>query len=684
VFTLVAITAGVLAVALVLGFVPGSIITSAIAGGSKNRGPVALGISIGIGFAVSSIAAAWAFGLLGADNYLAIMVALTIFSFGLLAVPKFRKSLVVWKEFGRWDALLLLLPFITAFYSRPYWTGAKDLKLTAGAGPDIPQNLMTVLAQPNIGSTWSQGRENFLTFLGDKNLGEAIYHLYQLPSMQQQAGFDYLIYGTRWGLSIPFAQVLRIDPSYLVVGQGLTISAGIAALGLIIYSFSRLVFERYALSFLLLLAAISSTPIMVQVFNGGMAQAWALPGIGLLSIVLLLTLYLKTKDELTPTVFRGLVALSAFGWLANAVTYIDSSMTLAAVFAISAIFLGILAKRELSLSLIKTVFIGGLLAAVVVAPYTYAAMTTMSIRLKLASGTGFLFNYWPLPSEMLGLINIWTGKAGAPRDPAIMLIGILLSAGLIWVVLRGLRSKIAWDRSVSILGLSIIIVCAAVAFWAKNTSLSSNYSYVKVATYVGPLFILIIGERMSQNLKVKRAKNSKNDAPFWLRMVTPISYVTIMVASVVSANSGLIKQQEFSYPSEMTIILNDEAAQAELSNYNYLTTYRALSNVLGFMGDTHWVGKAPNDILLETRMSNEMRIICFNGDTACAPKTPEIVGNILNKYGMKVYQSPITTAQYATLKPIDRFYADMDAVGQPRFNVPERFVGGNPLLKPNT
>ena len=683
-FTLVAITFAILAIALVLGFVPGSIITLAISGGSKSRGPVALGISIGIGFAVSSIAAAWAFGLFGADNYLAIMVALTVFSFGLLTVPKYRKSLVVWKEFGRWDALLLLLPFITAFYSKPYWSGATALKITAGSGPDIPQNLMTALAQPGVGSTWSQGRDNFLAFLGDKNLGEAIYHLYQLPSMQQQAGFDYLIYGTRWGLSIPFAQILRLDRSFLIVGQGLTISAGIAALGLIIYAFSRLVFERYSLSFLLLLASISSAPIMVQVFNGGMAQAWALPGIGLLSAVLLLTLYLKTRDELTPTVFKGLVALSVFGWLANAITYIDSSMTLAAVFAIAAVFLGILAKRDLSLSVVKTIFIGGVLAAIVAAPYTYAALTTMSIRLKLASGTGFLFNYWPLPSEMLGVINIWTGKAGTPRDPVIMLVGVLLSAGIIWMVLRGLRSKIAWDRSVSILGLSIIIVCAAVAFWAKNTSLGSNYSYVKVATYVGPLFILIIGERMSQNLKVKRAKNSKNDTPYWLRMVTPVFFVVIMVGSVVAANSGLVKQQEFSYPSEMTAILNDEAAQAELHNYNYLTTYRALSNALGFMGDTYWVSKAPNDILLATRMNNELRIICFVGDTACVPKTPEITDNVLNKYSLRVFQSPITTAQFAALKPLDRFYASMDAVGQPRFDVPDRFVGGNPLLKPNT
>jgi len=683
VFTLVAITFAVLAIALVLGFIPGSMITSAIAGGSQSRGPVALGFSIGIGFAFSSIAAAWAFGLFGANNYLFIVIALVLASIALLVIPSIRKSLAVWKEFGRWDSLLLLIPFITAFYSRPYWSGATNLELSAGSGPDIPQNLMTVLSQPGVGSTWAQGRDNFLTFLGDKNLGEAVYHLYQLPSMQQQAGFDYLIYGTRWGLSIPFAQLLRIDPTYLIVGQGLTLSAGLGALGLIIYGFSRLVFTRYSLSYLLLIASISSAPMMIQVFNGGMAQVWALPGIGLLSSVLLLTLYLKTRGELTPKVFKGLVALSAFGWLANAVTYIDSSMTLAAVFAITVFILMIFKKGDLGIAMAKSMFIGGILAAIIVTPYSYAAITTMSIRLRLASGTGILFNHWPLPSEMLGVINIWTGTPGTPRDPIVTLIGILLSAGVFWLVLRGLRSKVAWDRSVSILGLSIIIVCAAVALWAKNTSLGSNYSYVKVATYLTPLFLLIIGERMSQNLNVKRAKNKKNDTPYWLRMVTPILCVSILVGSSVHLNSELPKKEEFGFPVGMTAILKDKAAQAELANYNYLTTYRSLSNVLGFLGDTHWVGKAPNDILLGTRMDKEMRIICFASDTFCAPKSPQIQNDVLARFSLKVYQSPITTAQYAALKPLDRFYAAMDAVGQPRFDIPDRFVGGNPLLKPN-
>ena len=682
--TLAAITFAVLALFLTLGSIPGSIITTAIAGESRHRGPAALGFSIGIGFAISSIAAAWAFGIFGADSYLLLLVVFGIAGLSMFFVPKLRASITVWREFKRWDAILVIVPFLTAFYSKPYWEGLTGLKLSGGSGPDIPQNLMTALSQPKVGSTWAQGRDNFLTFLGDKNLGEAIYHLYQLPSMQLQAGFDYLVYGTRWGLSIPFAQLLRIDPSYLVIGQGLTISAGLASLGLIIYGFSRLLFVRFSVSIMLLLASISSAPLMVQIFNGGMAQAWGLPGIALLSCTLMLTLQLKAKGELTSSAFRGLTALSAFGWLANAVTYIDSSMTLAAVFAISAAFLAIFAKRELSFYLVKTIFIGGLIAAVVVAPYTYAAISTMSIRLRLASGTGILFNHWPLPSEMIGVINIWTGKPGVPRDALVLLVGVLLSVAIIFLILRGLNSKGVWDRSISILGLSIILVCAGVALWSKNTSLGSNYAYVKVCTYLTPLLLLIIGDRMSENLKPKRAKNPKNDTPLWLRMTTPIFYVTVMILTVIHVNPALSKSQEFSYPSAMTKILNDKVAQDELSNYNYLTTYRALSNVLGFVGDVHWVGKAPNDQLLDTRMNYEMRIICFNGDTGCAPKSTEILDSVLSKYGLRVFQSSISTLEYAALKPLDRYYAAMDAVGQARFEIPERFIGGNPLLKSNT
>ena len=75
-----------------------------------------------------------------------------------------------------------------------------------------------------------------------------------------------------------------------------------------------------------------------------------------------------------------------------------------------------------------------------------------------------------------------------------------------------------------------------------------------------------------------------------------------------------------------------------------------------------------------------MRIICFASDVACKPNSLEIA-SALNKYGLRVFQSPITTAQFVDLPIIDRYNAATDAVGQERLQIPERFIGGNPLLK---
>ena len=136
-------------------------------------------------------------------------------------------------------------------------------------------------------------------------------------------------------------------------------------------------------------------------------------------------------------------------------------------------------------------------------------------------------------------------------------------------------------------------------------------------------------------------------------------------------------------PASQFEIYKDVQAQEELENYNYLTTYRAASGALGVIGNIHWISKAPNDQRLETRLNKELRILCFAADTACGGPGGEITVPSLNKYGLKVFRSTISTAEFAALTPRNRFYSAMDAVGQARFEVPERFIGGNPLLKAN-
>ena len=356
-------------------------------------------------------------------------------------------------------------------------------------------------------------------------------------------------------------------------------------------------------------------------------------------------------------------------------------MTMAVVFFLSAVILYFLVGKSSALQAMKVVTVGGVIAAISVAPYAYAAIHTMPIRLTLAAGTGIEFNNWPLPSEILGIFDVWTQDPGTPRDALFLLLGGILSLALFVFIIRGLKSKNPTDKALSALGLAIFVVGGAIALWASQTGIKSNYSFVKVSTYMTPMLILIISEKFAIKSGSKGNRHKLSTLKGWYGLATPISFVLIAALSANSANGALYRKAEFSMPASQLEIYNDLQAQAELESYNYLTTYRAISNLLGVIGNVHWISKAPNDQRLETRLDKELRILCFAADTACAGPGGEITVPSLNKYGLRVFRSTISTAEFAALSPRDRFYSAMDAVGQPRFEVPERFIGGNPLLK---
>lgn len=678
--TLLAISMLATFAAALLGFSFSGYFSRTLSQGS-DRGPVALAFAVTIGFALSSVAASWSYGLFGSDTYLFVIVVLFLMTLIAFLRKSIRSGLKVWSEFSRPDLILLLVPVYAVFLARPYWDSATRLRIAAGSGPDIPQNLMTVLAQRRNGSTWFEARENFLNFLGDKNLGEAVYHLYQLPSMQDQAGYDYMVYGTRWGLSVPFAQLLRIDQRWLIAEQGLVLAAGLISLALVVYAFSTLMGNRPLLRIILALGSMSSASFLVQVFNGGMAQAWALPGLALLSFVFVMAIVLQSRNQSSKQITWALIALAGFGWLGNAVSYIDSSMTMAVVFFLSAMILFFLVGKSSALQAMKVVTVGGIIAAISVVPYSFAAIHTMPIRLTLAAGTGIEFNLWPLPSEILGIFDVWTQVPGTPRDPLILLLSGIISLALFVFIIRGVTSKNPTDRALSALGLAIFIVGGTIALWSSQTGLESNYSFVKVSTYMTPMLILILSEKFAIKSGSKSNRQKLSTLRGWHGLSTPIFFVMVAAVSASSANTSLYSKAEFSMPASQLEIYKDVQAQEELENYNYLTTYRAVSSLLGVIGNVHWISKAPNDQRLETRLDRELRILCFAADRACGGPGGEITVPSLNKYGLSVFRSTISIAEFAALAPRERFYAAMDAVGQARFEVPERFIGGNPLLK---
>ena len=244
-----------------------------------------------------------------------------------------------------------------------------------------------------------------------------------------------------------------------------------------------------------------------------------------------------------------------------------------------------------------------------------------------------------------------------------------------------MKSKNETDKALSALGLAIFLVGGLIALWASNTGIKSNYSFVKVSTYMSPMLLLIISEKFAIKSGAKKNKSKLTSLNGWYGLLTPISFVLVAALSANSANSNLFRKAQFTMPAKQLEIFRDEKAQSELENFNYLTTYRPISNLLGVLGNVRWISKAPNDQRLESRLDRELRVLCFVADTECRGPGGEIAVPSLNRFGLKVFKSTISTEAFANLPPLERYYASMDAVGQPRIEIPERFIGGNPLLK---
>jgi hypothetical protein len=299
----------------------------------------------------------------------------------------------------------------------------------------------------------------------------------------------------------------------------------------------------------------------------------------------------------------------------------------------------------------------------------------------MAAGTGIMFNHWPLPSEILGIFNIWTGQPGQPRDNFGLLLSVLFSLYLISIFTRNLTSKDKSERAFGIVGVSVFVICGSVALWAKNTSLGSNYSFVKISTYLTPLILMLYGFYFHGQAKSKSSEKRVRQNTRFSSIAFVLTIVLAIGTTAGLTNKQLLNEASFTASMEQMKIHTDIEAQKELSDFNYLTTYFAFSNLLGVLGDVHWVGKAPNDQLLDDRLDIPMRIICLVQDKACNPPGTEIQPSALNKYGFRVFNSVITSREFAALSVRERYQASFRAVGQPPFDVPERFIGGNPLLK---
>ncbi len=634
------------------------------------HGPTTLALAVLGGFAVSAFASSWSYGLIGIDSYPLIFCAILIISWLLIIIKSSSLIRDFFQDWKKSDLGLLVPVLFSVYLSRPYWSSLLEPMMRAGDGPDTTQNLMAAQSARSLGGNWFKQAEQFNQFVGVENLREGVMQLYRLPSFRDQAGIDYLVYGTRWGLTVPYSQVLRFAGNYSILWEtGVVLLTSLIALSLVIFSTSRLISKNPIIPLLVTVAVIFNTPFLVQYFNGGLSQAWAVASTSGFFLALVIILKYTKSEKLENQNFYTVLFILV--WLGISVTYIDAAIVIV-LFCILFFPTLYMFRFGRNKSILKVVIFSSILSATLVPIFTIATGYTLDYRLKAATGTGIPSQIWPLPSELIGMINIFTSGVSS-RSTETLLLALLITGYLIFKICQGVfrRSETSWIAAIGLVSLLTFGVGYLLSITGRQ---GTNYIYLKVSTYVAPIAIVIFFSLLDHSFN-KSAKLSKIRKPYFLILPTLVSGLVLL--SGLSANSSYYRLG-MTVPYGFKPFLESSETQKELNTYNYLTTYITSSNLLGVLGNVHWISKAPNDLILDNRLDVELRLICFSVDTTCTPNTKRISAPNLESFGLIVYESPITTREFYSFTPKERFDENFKVFGQTPQEIPSRFIGGNP------
>ena len=645
------------------------------------RFPAVISLSILFGFFISALSATISYGLIGMDTYPLVLGSLSTTSWIAYFVYVRKNSLKFFRvKTARSDFSILLILVWCLVLTRTQWESLTKPRLVSGDGPDTSQNLMTALSARSLGSTWPDQAEKINSFFGHDSLRQTVYDLYRYPSFREQAGFDYLVFGTRWGLSIPYSQVLRFFGDKAILWEtGIVITTSLFVLGITVYGISSLITSNNLIPLAASLISVSNSLLLVQYFNGGLSQVWSISGLLGISLVLILIVRgLESEKTLPP---RALLVISIASWTILLATYVDAGIILGLLGLVaSGVFMFI--NKKISLQIIKNFALSGFIALLINPVLTYATLLTFDLRLKAATGTGLASQLWSFPSEIFGYIDVFSAS-GSTRSFETMLLGMIITSAFLFSLVKKSRIR-QGDYLLAYLSLSAFIVVLIGFILSYTGKLQTNYIYNKVSIYVTPLIIILwLTSFKLPNQKAPNKSNKKNLASTD-RQVSKIGFVlsllivtSIPMASSFSATKSLSTQGTV-IPYDFKFLIENKEVQDQISKYNYLTPYILSANFLGVMGNFHWVSKAPNDIDVRFRLDREMRLVCFVSDTTCKPNTPRISNSEIEKFGLIQYVSPISTRSFAKLSPRERFEINFLVFGMEPQEIPERFIGGNP------
>ena len=651
---------------IICGLPLATFLVSGIFKTEQQKPSLLLAMALLAGLFFSALAAGWSYGLIGVSTYFLVFLLFGLLSWIFLFVRKYHLVLKqIIKNGNVSELFLIFVPALALFLTRPQFQNSVDPLLRAGDGPDTTQNIMAALSMPNLGNTWFEQASKIVNYFGNSSLRETVFNLYQYPSFRDQAGFDYLVYGTRWGLTVPYSQFMKTFGTYTALWEtGLVLCVSLIGIGLVAFAIAEMINANYIIRFAVTILAMCNAPFLYQVFNGGLSQAWATPAI----VGFSLFMFAIVISDLNTIKIRYWILFQTVLFSVLIGTYVDAAIILILLVAVVSVLIWTTDSSR-AIFLIKNSIFSILISLAISPVLTLATAYTFDLRLKAAQGTGMPSAIWPLPSEILGIVNVLSPNQ-LKRSPEVLLAAILFSFYIIYSIVRLYLHKDRQEKLIALLGLSALTVMLIGFLLSYSGKLRTDYIYLKVSVYVSSIVFITFAYSLFP-LRTK-AKSGIRSVGAILTLIALAVFATSASATNELSKTGT------TVPNEFKPLFQDAKLQEELEKYNYLTTYIPGANFLGIFGNVHWISKAPNDQVLGDRINAELRLICFSADTNCKPTTPRISSPGLESFGLIVYQSPITTKQFAELSIRDRYKVNFTAFGLAPQEIPERFIGGNP------
>lgn len=624
--------------------------------------------SLIVGFGTSALSVSFAYSFFGIDKYFLIYFILAL----LMWILFFVKRKNICNPFKKIAPIsILLLPFtFTVYFCRSQWDSQLKPIITSGGGGDVAQNLLAAQIADKLGDTWTQTSHNLINELSVTNLNEAYLHLFDLPSYRDLAGFEYMIFGLRWGVTVPMNQLIKnFGPEIIMLEVGTVLMTVLFSLSIIFFACSKLLFKTSFLAATVTVILISNSAMLFQYFNGGISQAFG--GIGIAGILLSLILFIKSYEENIVYIGKqGIFLISTFSWIGLIVCYISSALVLIPVI-MGFCFITLILNRKV-FNLILQVIAAPILTAFLLNPFLTYILISTSNNQNANLQTGYKTGIWQAPTQLLGLLNIYprADNSVPGYTSSIILFSFILTIISGFFLTNFLIRSRKNPDLYGWLSATILVINLLALFVSFNGPVKSDYIYNKVNVYLSPLLMFSILVLLSRHEPFKRFNTLIISGIFVLVVIPSINFTQIFSSPTESIQ----------YPYQYRNILSDKSIQEYLKSKNFIQPYKLAYNLSGVFGAEYSVARAPNNINLKSRIDNELVLFCFTSDIDCRPDTDKISNPDLEAYGISEYKSKLSTLEFYKLSVKEKYKYNFDSFGWENRVINDKFLGGNPYL----